>query len=126
MNTKLSVAVYGVLLAAFGAPFAAHAQQSSPVANPADPAAPVPALVYVSAFQHAPRPADADQTPDKVWRAANDALVAPPDHGGHAGHGAPQPAEQSHKHQAPAAPAAPQPVQKAAPQPAAAHGNHHH
>ena len=52
---------------------------------------------YVSAFQDAPRTAGAGQTPDQVWRAANDALVA-----------------------------APQPVQKAAPQPAPAHGNHHH
>ena len=108
MNTKLSAFVHGVLLAAFGAPFAAHAQQSSPAHNPADPAAPVPALVYVSAFQDAPRPADAGQAPDKVWRAANDALVAAPDHGGHAGHGASPPA------------------QKTAPQPAAAHANHHH
>ena len=78
MNTKLSAAVHGVLLAALGAPFAAHAQQSSPAANPADPAAPVPALVYVSAIQKAERPADAGQSPDKVWRAANDALAAAP------------------------------------------------
>lgn len=126
MNTKLSAAVYGVLLAAFGAPFAAHAQQSSPAANPADPAAPVPALVYVPALQEAPRTADAGQTPDKLWRAANDALVAAPDHGGHAGHVAPQPVVQDHGQQAPAVPAAPQPVQKTAPQPAAAHANHHH
>jgi len=108
MNTKLSAAVHGVLLAAFGAPFAAHAQQSGPAANPADPAAPVPALVYASAFQDAPRAAVAAQTPDKLWRAANDALSAAPDHGGHAGH------------------AAPQPEQKAAPEPAARHGKHHH
>ena len=105
MNTKLSAAVHGVLLAALGAPFAAHAQQSSPAANPADPAAPVPALVYVSVFQHAPRTADAGQTPDKVWRAANDALIAAPEHGGHG---------------------APQAAQQATPQPAAAHANHHH
>ncbi len=98
----------------------------SPAANPADPAAAVPALVYVSAFQDAPRAADAAQTPDKVWRAANDALSAAPDHGGHAGHGAPQPVEQAHEDQAPAAQAAPQPTQKAAPQPAAGHAKHHH
>jgi len=116
MNTKLSAAVHGVLLAAFGAPFAAHAQQSSP----ADPGAPVPALVYVSVFQAAARPADPDQTPDKVWRAANDALVAAPDHG------AAQPVEQAHGQHAPSAPAAPQPARKAAPQPAAGHANHHH
>ena len=122
MNPKLSAAVYGVLLAAFGAPFAAHAQQSSP----ADPGAPVPALVYVSVFQEAARPAEPGQTPDKVWRAANDALVAAPDHGGHAGHGAPQAVEQAHAQHAPSAPAAPQPVQMPAPQPAAGHANHHH
>lgn len=126
MNIKLSAAVYGVLLAALGVPFGAHAQQAHRAANPADPAAPVPALIYVSAFQDAPRPADAAQTPDKVWRAANDALSAAPDHGGHAGHGAPQPVEQAHGHHAPAAPVAMQPVQKAAPQPAAGHGKHHH
>ena len=126
MNIKLLGAVYGVLLAALSAPFAAQAQQSGPAANPADPAAPVPALVYVSTFQDVPRPTDVAQTPDKVWRAANDALSALPNHGGHAGHGAQQPVEQAHGHHAPAAPAAQQPVQKAAPQPAAAHGKHHH
>lgn len=126
MNTKLSAAVSGVLLAALGVPFAAHAQQSGPAANPADPAAPVPALVYASAFQNASRPADAAQTPDKVWRAANDALSAVPDHGGHAGHVVPQPVEKAHGHHAPAAQAAPQPEKKAEPQPAAGHGKHHH
>jgi len=105
MNTKLPAAVCGLLLAAFGAPVAAHAQRTSPAADPADPAAPAPALVYVSAFQDAQRPADAGQTPDKRWRAANDALAAAPEHGGHG---------------------APQPVQKPAPQPAAAHAHHHH
>ena len=78
MNIKLWAAGYGVLLAALGAPFAAHARQSGPAANPADPAAPVPALVYVSAFPDAPRAADAARTPDKLWRAANDALIAAP------------------------------------------------
>lgn len=140
MNITLPAAVLGVLLAAVGAPHAAHAGQSDRVSDPADPAAPVPALVYVSAFQDAPRPPDAGQTPDQLWRAANDALSAAPQHGGHAGHGPTQAAEPSHAHQAPAAaaaavapkvqataqPAAQPAAQPVAPRPAAGHDQHHH
>lgn len=50
--------------------------------DPADPAAVVPAPVYISAFndyQLAPEP---KETPDQVWRAANDEMARL---GGHAG-----------------------------------------
>ena len=98
MNQKLLAAAFGVLLAA---PLGALAQQSFPAPDPADPHAAVPPVVYESAIA---RPAqstrDAQPTPDKAWRAANDALAAP---SGHAGHGAPQ-AEQSGDRGAAAAP----------------------
>lgn len=89
MNQKLLAAAFGVLLAA---PLAALAQQSFPVPDPADPHAAAPAILYESAITRPAQPThDAQLTPDKAWRAANDALAAP---SGHAGHGAPQ-AEQS-------------------------------
>lgn len=89
MNQKLLAAAFGVLLAA---PLGALAQQSLPAPDPADPHAAAPAIVYESAIARPAQPTqDAQPTPDKAWRAANDALAAP---SGHAGHGAPQ-AEQS-------------------------------
>jgi hypothetical protein len=89
MNQKLLAAAFGVLLAA---PLGALAQQSLPAPDPADPHAAAPAIVYKSAIARPAQPTqDAQPTPDKAWRAANDALAAP---SGHAGHGAPQ-AEQS-------------------------------
>lgn len=129
MNITLPAAVLGVLLAALGAPHAAHAGQSDRVSDPSDPAAPVPPLVYVSAFQEAPRTPDAGRTPDQLWRAANDALSAAPQHGGHAGHGPTQAVEPAHAHPAPAAAAPPKvesAAQPAAPRPAAGHDQHHH
>ena len=109
MNITLPSAVVGVLLAAFCVPLTAYARQAGTGPDPADAAAPVPTPVYVSAFQDSARSSAAPQTPDKVWRAANDALWANPGQGAHAGHAPPQPAGQA-----------------PAPQPAAAHSQHHH
>ena len=98
MNQKLLAAAFGVLLAA---PLGALAQQSFPAPDPADPHAAAPPIVYKSAIPHPAQPAqDAQPTPDKAWRGANDALAAP---SGHAGHGAPQ-ADQSGDKSAAAAP----------------------
>lgn len=93
-------AAIGALLAA---PLAAQAQptrRAPESANPADPNAAVAPLVYESVIAAPPPQDSAAATPDKRWRAANDAI------GGQPGHG--------HDHGAPAAPA---PVD---------HGKHHH
>lgn len=113
MKRKLSGAITGVLLAV---PLGAFAQQPSRQADPADPGAAVPAVVYASAITRKP-PADAAQpTPDQVWRAANAAVAASE---GHAGHGAAAPARNT-AHAGHAAAPAPAPKQ-----PAAGHGQHH-
>ena len=85
-------AAIGALLAA---PLAAQPQRA---ADPADPGAAVAPLVYESVIAAAPRQDSAAATPDKRWRAANDAIGGQP----------------GHDHGAPAAPA---PVD---------HGKHHH
>lgn len=81
MTRKLWVA-FGALLAA--AP-GAQAQQSSPTSDPADPAAAVPATVYVSALSgYTPVMKDGAPSPDQAWRAANDAVGGQAAHNGHA------------------------------------------
>lgn len=64
-------------------PFAAAAQQKQTGHTPADPAAPTAAFRYESAFSHYRAPADESQSPDKLWRLANDNMEKL---GGHAGH----------------------------------------
>ncbi|MEH6434762.1 hypothetical protein [Massilia sp. DD77] len=96
-------AAIGALLAA---PLAAHAQPTQRAPDPADPKAAVAPLVFESVIAMPPAQDEAAQTPDKRWRAANDALGSRPGH--------------VHDHGAPAAPApapAPAPVD---------HGKHHH
>ncbi|MFC5460540.1 hypothetical protein [Massilia niabensis] len=123
MTFKLWVATIGALLAV---PVSALAQQSVGPADPADPRASVPAAVYESVVTKASRaaPDDNQVTPDKIWRAANDAVAAAP---GHPGHEAGAGAASGHAHagHAPAAQAAPAPSAKPASEPAADHSKHH-
>jgi hypothetical protein len=116
MKLKLWVATIGALLAL---PFAALAQQSPRQADPADPHVVVPALVYESIISGVAAPGQAEVTPDKSWRAANDAVAGTQ---GHASHGATATAANSHAHdvQAERAP----PVKPVA-EPAADHSKHH-
>lgn len=80
MNQKLWAAALGALLAV---PLASLAQQSSRTPDPADPAAAVMPIVYESAFIRPAQPAqDRQPTPDKTWRAANDAVANPSVHAG--------------------------------------------
>jgi hypothetical protein len=122
MIQKFSGAAFGVLL---GAPLVALAQQTLPVPDPADPNAAVRPIVYESAFARPAQPAqDAQPTPDKVWRAANDSLAAP---SGHAGHGMPQ-ADQSGDKDAAAAAAPVRAATSGSPRPQPApvdHSKHH-
>jgi hypothetical protein len=75
MTSKLLAAAIG---AALVLPMHAQAQQSRPQADPADPGAAVPPIVYRSVIAApAPAPQSDQGTPDKAWRAANDALASP-------------------------------------------------
>lgn len=78
MTYKLSAALIGALLAL---PAYAQAQQTLPLADPADPGIIVPPIVYTP-VAGGPPPAspDAGATPDTSWRAANDAVGAAPGH----------------------------------------------
>ncbi len=107
MNLKPWVAL-GALLHALGA----QAQQPSRTPDPTDPSVAVPATVYQSVLTgYAPAEKDTP-SPDKSWRAANDAVAGQP---GHASHHAPAPA-----------PAEVQPKpQQQRPAPAAAPKDHH-
>lgn len=74
MTYKLSAALIGALLAL---PASAQAQQTLPLADPADPGIIVPPIVYTPvAGRPVPASPDAQTTPDKAWRAANDAVGA--------------------------------------------------
>jgi hypothetical protein len=76
-------AALGVLVAA---PLA-HAQQSPPSPDPADPGAAVPQPVYDSALTGYTRtPQDNGVTPDKTWREVNEAVAPRPDHAAHPHH----------------------------------------
>lgn len=99
-------------------PLCAQAQQSCPQADPADPSVAVPPIVYESVVAGSPRaPQDTQLTPDKAWRAANDALAGVSAHAGHSSHAA---GHDGHDRAAAPAPAAPAP----APAPAD-HSKHH-
>lgn len=113
MNRELRAAMLGALLAA---PLAALAQPSPRTPDPADPGAAVAPIVYESVFTRpAQAPQDAQPTPDKVWRAANEAVAGP---AGHAGHGAHQGGAAGN------ADAGPQPAAQPAPAPVD-HSKHH-
>lgn len=89
MTVKRWVALCTLLAALPGA----YAGARAPRPDPADPGVAVPAPVYASAMKdYAPAVKDGGPTPDRAWRAANDAV------GGqnpHAGHHAPAPAPAS-------------------------------
>lgn len=74
---RLAVAALALL------PLAATAQQKHQQLNPADANVAVPASAYESAFKSYQAAADEQESPDKVWRDANDAMQSL---GGHAGH----------------------------------------
>ncbi|WP_156885590.1 hypothetical protein [Massilia niastensis] len=119
MKLKLWAAIGAVL----AVPFAAQAQQSHRAADPADPDVVVPPTVYESAIAgYSPLVQDTQATPDKSWRAANEAVARSQ---GHAGHGAHHGAESGQAHGASAPPAAPaKPATPASPAPAD-HSKHH-
>lgn len=77
-----------VLLA--GLPWVAAAQATKPK-NPADPAAAVAAPVYESAFTDYQTLREEKETPDKVWRRANDEMATLGGHVGHTKEGRPLP-----------------------------------
>lgn len=119
MTSKLLAAVAGALLIL---PMYAQAQQSRPLADPSDPAVTVPPTVYQSVIALSPpAPQDDQATPDKSWRAANDAVAVAPGHAGHAGPGSEQ------KPAAPAAASAPSsPAMPVKPAPAPVDHSKHH
>lgn len=111
MTLKRWVALCALLAALPGA----HAGQRSAGPDPTDPGAAVPAPAYASAMKgYTPAAKDGGPTPDRAWRAANDAVGRQDPH---AGHHAPAPA--------PAQALAPaQPAPRCI-EPAAASGDHH-
>ena len=108
MNLKPWVAL-GALLPAL----AVQAQQPSRSPDPTDPSVAVPVTVYQSVLTGYASAEKDTPTPDKSWRAANDAVAGQP---GHAGHHAPTPAEVQPKAQPP------RPAPAAAPKD---HNKHH-
>lgn len=75
MISKLLAAAVG---AALVLPLHAQTQQSRPPADPADPGVKVPPVVYHPVIAApVPAPPTGQTTPDKAWRAANDALAGP-------------------------------------------------
>lgn len=101
MKLKLWAAFAALSAAALGA----QAQQSNRTPDPTDPSVAVPATVYESVLTGHVPPANNNQTPDKAWRAANDALAGQAGHAGHGSHGS---------HSAPAAAPVPAPANDAA------------
>jgi hypothetical protein len=79
-------------------PFAANAEQAIRQPNPGDADAAVPALTHVSAFREYRHPADEEQTPDKVWREANEEMRRLGGHAGHAGAASSQESAGHHGH----------------------------
>ena len=64
-------------------PVAALAQNNPSAPDPADPRAPVKQVRYESAFANYQPALNEEQTPDEVWRGANDEMGRL---GGHVGH----------------------------------------
>ena len=109
---------FGALLAAVHGAHAAQPPHASGPADPADPAAAVPPVVHASALAgYTPAAKEGQPSPDKAWRAANDALSGQPGAAGHhAGQHVQAPAPRQDEAQRPVAPAAP----------AKAHDHHKH
>lgn len=72
MKPTIRVAFGALLAASLGA----HAQPTQRSADPADPSAPVPQLVYESSIPAPRAPAkEAEPSPDKTWREANQTVA---------------------------------------------------
>lgn len=65
-------------------PLAAFAQQAQPPSDPSSTSAPVAIPEYQSAFANYLAAPQASDTPDKVWRMANQEVANQGGHGGHA------------------------------------------
>ena len=105
MTRKRWVALCALLSALPGV----HAGQRSTAPDPADPGVAVAAPAYASAMKdYAPAAKDGGPTPDRSWRAANDAVGGQDPHASH--------------HAPASAPAQPEPRRT---EPAAASGAHH-
>ena len=70
----MSFARWSAIFALALAPLAAVAQDKPTQAEPADPAAAVPASRYESAFHNYRAFVDSNEPPAKAWRAANDEM----------------------------------------------------
>ncbi|MFC5479662.1 hypothetical protein [Massilia suwonensis] len=92
MHQKSRAALIGALLAV---PLGALAQQSPRTPDPADPAAPVTPIVYESVITP-PAPQGGAPTPDKLWRAANEAVAPASSQAAHQAAPARQPAPVDH------------------------------
>lgn len=79
----MSLARWMSIAALAAAPVAVTAQEKSPPMDPADPAHATPSFHYASAFSNYQQIAEEKESPDKVWRAANNEMEQL---GGHAGH----------------------------------------
>lgn len=122
MTSKLLAAAIGALLVL---PMYAHAQQSRPLPDPADPAVAVPPTVYESVIaRSSPAPQGDHATPEKSWRAANDAVAEAPGYAEHGAHGG---AQNHHGHKEAAVPSTPAPSSPAKPASPAPvdHSKHH-
>lgn len=64
-------------------PFAAMAQQNQVPSHPIDVSAPASDFTYESAFKNYRSATEPAQTPDKLWRAANDEVGRLAGHVGH-------------------------------------------
>jgi hypothetical protein len=84
-------------------PVAAIAQEKQTQPAPTDATAPVTAISYESAFTGYRTPSDEGNTPDKVWRSANEEMGKLGGHAGQMKDGASQPTGTSSA--APSAPA---------------------
>lgn len=71
------------IAALVSAPLSAIAQQKQPQYDPTDANAPVHAIGYESAFKGYRASDDGDNTPDELWRSANEEVGRL---GGHSGH----------------------------------------
>ncbi|MCD2516760.1 hypothetical protein LQ564_10615 [Massilia sp. G4R7] len=99
----MKLKLWAAFAALSAAALVAQAQQSSRMPDPADPSVPVPATVYESVLTGPVPPTNGNQTPDKSWRPANDALAGQTGHAGHHS-AAPAPTQVAPRQPAPVAP----------------------
>lgn len=99
----MKLKLWAAFAALSAAALEAQAQQSNRSPDPADPSVAVPATVYKSVLTGHVPPANSTQTPDKTWRAANDAVAGQAGHAGHHQAPAPAPAQEVPRQPMPAA-----------------------